>query len=119
MTNNPSVQNDLDAMLLPWSEVSARRMFGGQGYFVGDRLFAVYHKGAVAAKLPDPDRTQALDDGRATPFTPHPGRPFGDWVEFSLEESGGVEALLPWLQKAFEYVQVTPPKGRKTSGRKG
>ncbi len=119
MTNNPSVQNDLDALLLPWSEVSARRMFGGHGYFVGDRLFAVYHKGAVAAKLPEADRRQALDGGRARPFTPHPGRPFGDWVEFPVEETGAVEELLPWLERAFEYVQVTPPKGRKPSGRAG
>ena len=117
MTNNSSAQNDLDALLLPWSEVSARMMFGGHGYFVGDRLFAVYHKGAVAAKLPEAYRKQALDDGRARPFTPHPGRPFGDWVEFPVEDTGAVEGLLPWLQRAFEYVQVTPPKGRKPSGR--
>lgn len=119
MTLDPSVQSDLDAILLPWSEVSTRRMFGGQGYFVGDRLFAVYHKGVVAAKLPDPDRTQALDSGRARPFTPHPGRPFGEWVEFTMEEAGGFEALVPWLETAFEYVKVTPPKGRKSSGRAG
>lgn len=118
MTNDASVQSDLDAILLPWSEVSTRNMFGGHAYFVGDRLFAVYHKGAVAAKLPDPGRTQALDSGRARPFTPHPGRPFGEWVEFAVE-AGGVEALLPWLETAFEYVKLTPPKGRKASGRAG
>ena len=115
MTPDPSVQSDLDAMLLPWSEVSTRRMFGGHGYFVGDRLFAVYHKGVVATKLPDPYRTQVLDSKRASPFTPHPGRPFGEWVEFPVEDSGGVEELLPWLQKAFEYVLKTPPKGKRAS----
>ena len=113
MTNDASVQSDLDALLLPWSEVSTRNMFGGYAYFVGDRLFACYYKGAVATKLPDPDRKQLLDDGRARPFTPQPGRPFGEWVEFPVEESGGVEELLPWLEKSFEYVQMTPPKGRK------
>ena len=52
MTNDPSVQGELDAMLLPWGDVSSRRMFGGLGYFVGDRLFAVYHRGAVASQAP-------------------------------------------------------------------
>ncbi|MDE2860555.1 MAG: TfoX/Sxy family protein [Chloroflexota bacterium] len=117
MTNDPSVQSDLDAMLIPWGDVSTRRMFGGLGYFVGDRLFAVYHRGEVATKLPEPDRTQALESGRAALFSPTLGRRFGDWVSFPVDEDGGVDALLPWLKTAIEYVRVTPPSGRKTSGR--
>ena len=117
MTNDASVQSDLDAALLPWTDVSTRRMFGGHGYFLGDRLFAVYHKGAVATKLPEPHRKQALDGGLAVPFTPTPGRRFGDWVSFSVDEDGGVDALLPWLETAIEYVRMTPPKGTRASGR--
>lgn len=116
MTNDESVQSDLDANLLPWPDVSTRRMFGGHGYFVGDRLFAVYCRGEVATKLPDPHRTQALDGGLAGPFTPTRGRPFGDWVSFPVDEDG-VDAILPWLQSAIEYVRMTPPTGRRASGR--
>ena len=116
MTNDPAIQSDLDAALLPWTDVSTRRMFGGLGYFVGDRLFAVYHKGEIATKLPEPDRTQALDGGLAGLFSPTPGRRFGDWVSFPVAEDGGMAALLPWLETAIEYVRVTPPKGRKASG---
>ena len=116
MTNDASIQSDLDALLLPWRDVSARRMFGGHGYFVGDRLFAVYHKGAVATKLPDSHRVQALDSGRARPFSPTPGRRFGDWVEFPVEEPGVVDSLLPWLETALEHVRMTPPKGGRRSG---
>jgi hypothetical protein len=90
-------------------------MFGGRGYFVGDRLFAAYYGEAVATKLPDQDREEALDGKIATPFTPVPGRRFGNWVKFPLEGPDEVEALLPWLKKAFEYVQATPPKGRRTA----
>ena len=115
MTNDPSVQSDLDAMLLPWGDVTSRRMFGGLGYFVGDRMFAVYHRGAVAAKLPDAERERALEGGHGRPFTPMPGRRFGNWVEFPVEAAGDVEALLPWLETAFEHVQVTPPSGRRAS----
>ena len=117
MTNDAFVQSDLDASLLPWRDVSTRRMFGGHGYFVGDRLFAVYHKGAVATKLPDSDRMQALDSGRARPFTPTPGRIFGNWVEFPVDEPGGIDSLLPWLETAIEHVRVTPSKARRASGR--
>ena len=117
MTNDASIQSDLDALLLPRRDVSTRRMFGGHGYFVGDRLFAVYHKGAVATKLPDSDRVQALDSERARPFTPTPGRSFGNWVEFPVEGPGEIDSLLPWLETAIEHVRVTSPKGRRASGR--
>lgn len=117
MTNDASVQSDLDAVLLTWTDVSTRMMFGGHGYFVGDRMFAVYWRGEVATKLPDPHRTQALDDGLAGPFTPTPGRRFGDWVSFPVNDDGGVDALLPWLATAIEHVRMTPPKGRRASGR--
>ena len=116
MTNDASVQSDLDAVLLTWLDVSTRKMFGGHGYFVSDRMFAVYHRGEVATKLPEPDRTQALESGHADLFTPTPGRRFGDWVSFPVDEDG-VDALLPWLETAIEYVRMTPPKGRRASGR--
>ena len=117
MTNDASVQSELDAALLPWAGVSTRTMFGGHGYFVGDRMFAVYYRGAVAAKLPEPRRTVALDCGLATPFTPTPGRPFGDWVSLSVDASGSIDDLLPWLATAIEHVRVTPPTGRRAAGR--
>ena len=56
--------------------VGAQDVRGANGYFVGDRLFAVFHKGVVAAKLPDPERTKVLDGNIARPFSPTPGRPF-------------------------------------------
>jgi TfoX/Sxy family transcriptional regulator of competence genes len=111
MTTDASVHAELDGLLLPWDDVSTRGMFGGRGYFVGDRLFAAYYKGVVA-KLPDPDREEALSRKIARPFTPTAGRRFGNWVKFPVQDPDGVEALLPWLRKAFEYVQATPPKGR-------
>jgi len=92
--------------------VSTRPMLGGRGYFVGDRLFAA-HYGGIATKLPDPDREEDLASQLASPFTPVPGRRFGNWVRFPLNGLNEVETLLPWLHKAYEYVLVTPPKGRK------
>ena len=115
MTNDAVIQSDLDAVILTWSDVSTRTMFGGHGYFVGDRMFAVYWRGEVATKLPEPDRTQALESGRASLFTPTPGRRFGNWVSFTVD-GDGVNALLPWLETAIEYVRMTPPKRRRASG---
>ena len=113
-----SIQDELDLLLFQLGNVSARGMFGGRGYFVGDRLFAAFY-GGVIAKLPDQDREEALDLQIASPFTPVSGRRFGNWVRFPLQGTDGVEALLPWLMKAFEYVQLTPPKGKRAPGRKG
>jgi len=112
MTTDASIHAELDGLLLPWDDVSTRPMFGGRGYFVEDRLFAAFYDG-IATKLPDQDREEVLNSPKPTPFTPTPGRRFGNWVRFPLEGPDEVETLLPWLRKTFEYVQLTPPKGRK------
>ncbi|MBI2856033.1 MAG: TfoX/Sxy family protein [Chloroflexi bacterium] len=118
MTADVPAQDELGQLMLSWDGVSTRGMFGGVGYFVGDRLFAAIHKGRLITKLPQSEREEALAHQLARPFATVPGRPFGDWVEFSLEGTGRAEAVLPWLQKGFECVQATPPKGRRTSRRK-
>ena len=112
MTTDASIHGELDGLLLPWDDVSTRPMFGGRGYFVGDRLFAA-HYGGSATQPPGQDREEVLNSQIASPFPPVPGRRFGNWVRFPLEGPDGVESLLPWLRKAYEYVLVTPPKGRK------
>ena len=112
MTTDISIHADMDGLFLPWNDVSTPPMFGGHGYFMGDRLFAAYY-GGVATKLPDQDREEVLNRKIVTPFTPTPGRRLGNWVRFTLEGHDEVEPLLPWQRKAYEYVLVTPPKGRK------
>jgi hypothetical protein len=114
-----SRQAELNLMLFPLGDVSARKMFGGRWYIVGDRLFAAFHKGVVATKLPDADREYVLDREIARPFTPTPGRRFGNWVGFPLRQTEDTVDVLPWLRKAFEYVQLTPPEWKRTLGRKG
>ena len=89
-------------------------MFGGRGYFVGARLFAAFHRGVVATKLPDREREDALERHGARPFMPTPGRRFGNWVEFPVAGPEGVEAVIPWLEKGFEYVKMTPSRGRRS-----
>jgi len=111
VTTDASVHAELDGFLLPWDDVSTRGMFGARGYFVGDRLSAAYYGGDVATKLPDTEREEILDRRIASPFTPVPGRRFGG-VKFPVDGPDGVETLLPWRRKTFEYVQATPPKGR-------
>ena len=112
MTSVASIHAKLDGFLLPWDEVSTQGIFGGRGYFVGDRLFSSFY-GGVMPKLPDQDREEALNRRIATPFTPVPGHRFGNRVRFPLEGPDGVEALPPWLRKTYEYVQAKPPKVRK------
>jgi hypothetical protein len=62
----------------------------------------------------DLGREEARERHGARPFMPTPGRRFGNWVEFSTEGTEGVEALIPWLEKGFEHVKMTPPSGRRS-----
>ena len=70
--------------------------------------------GRLVVKLPKEDMAEAREPGDATPFIHgHNGR-FGDWMEFPLTSLDGIEGLLPWVRKSYQYVQIAPGiiKGR-------
>ncbi len=117
MSTDPPIVSELDALLLPLPDVTRRNMFGGAGYFAGDRLFAAFHKGALAAKLPMENMERLLRDGLAEPFTPTPGRPFGTWVQFAVSGPDDAREHMGWLKTAHEYVAATPPSGRRLGKR--
>ncbi|MGH7776041.1 MAG: TfoX/Sxy family protein [Candidatus Dormibacterales bacterium] len=61
--------------------VIACSMFGMPSLKAGGRVFAGYHDGAMAFKLPEDERRRALQVEGAGPFDPSGrGRPMGDWA---------------------------------------
>ena len=103
MPIDPEVREALDAVILPWEDVSSRAMFGGVAYMVKGKLFAMFAEGVVAMKLPDEFRSRALTMAGVSPFKPS-GSTFGQWIQFLILLDDDVPVLIPWLEAAREYV---------------
>ena len=106
------IAGQLNAQLVAWEGVSARPMFGCLGYFVGPKLFAIVLNAAVAAKIPEEAKPQALASCGARPFyhTYARDRRFGDWLEFPVADPADTARLIPWLRQSYCIVQTPTAK---------
>ena len=107
MAFSAEIQSELDARLMPWVEVSSRRMFGAAVYLVRDKMFAFIHNHSLVIKLPPEDSAKARASEGARPYLHgHVGR-FGEWVEFPLDGPDGVAERVPWIASSYQYVQMS------------
>ena len=113
MAFSTEIQSELDSYLLPWKDVSTRSMFGAMAYLVGGKMFAFIHDSKLIVKLPQADKTQAIDLAGAMPYTLGHNGQFGDWMELPLSSPDMVESTLPWVEKSYHYVQAVPKSRRK------
>ena len=108
MAYSTAIQSKLDPFLLPWPDVSTRKMFGAMVYLVSGKMFAIVYGDRIVVKLPKDDMAVATSVGGARPFVVSRGRRFGDWMEFPPSSPGSVEGLLPWIMKSYELALATP-----------
>ncbi|MCE2463891.1 MAG: TfoX/Sxy family protein [Dehalococcoidia bacterium] len=113
MAFSTEIQSELDSYLLPWKDVSTRSMFGAMAYLVSGKMFAFIHDSKLVVKLPQADKTQAIDHVGAMPYTLGHNGQFGDWMELSLTSPDMVESTLPWVEKSYYYVQAVPKSRRR------
>lgn len=61
--------------------VRARKLFGSDAFFAGERMFAVLGVNALVLRLPEPARTVTLRSGLARPFLSERLTASQGWVE--------------------------------------
>jgi hypothetical protein len=105
--------DELDVRALAWPGVSKRRMFGGDCYLVGGRMFAFRGDMGLVVKVPPAARERLLVRPGAAPFLMRPGVPFGEWVQWRPRPEE-TDLALATLQSAFDYVsRLRPARSRR------
>lgn len=101
-------------------DVSRRRMFGCDGYFAGDQIFALLWKtGRIGVKLPDPDaHAELLALPGAEPWTIG-AKTMSTWALVPEDWHDEPAALQPWLRRAYAQANqpVAPKATKKTAAR--
>ena len=96
----------VDGTVRRLEEVSSRRMFGCEGYFIKGKMFCFEpYKAGFIVKLPIDERTNVLKEPFVTPFNPRSTAKFGEWVRFDLSDSRSTKSVIKILKKSYEYVR--------------
>ena len=107
VTIDEEVRAALDGQLLNWDNVTTQKLFGGAGYFITEKIFAILLEGVVAMTLPDELTAQALTLAGVSPFiSPSDDEAFSRWVQFVLLLPEDISAVLPWIEAAYNHVSI-------------
>lgn len=93
--------------------VVIKPMFGNLGAFVNGNMFAGLFGPIIGVKLGQEDQTTLESTERTVPFGPAE-RPMGGYTGLPEIWNGGgdgdVARAKAWVEKAFAYVAVLPPR---------
>ena len=117
MAFSVEIQSELDGHLLPWPDVSARKMFGALVYMVDGKMFAIVHDQWLAIKVPQDHMAQLLEEPGARPFSSRQGIRFGDWVQLPLPEPAQAAGYLGWLDRSYQRARAARPSGKARASR--
>lgn len=91
-----------EGIVLDWSDVTARTMFGCPSYQADGTLFAVLVTDGVALTRLPTDRRDELDRTFETgPFEAN-GRTVTAWVRVAVDDAADLESLRPFVRASYE-----------------
>jgi TfoX/Sxy family transcriptional regulator of competence genes len=89
-----------------------KKMFGYPAGFVNGNMFGGLCQADIVLRLGDADREQLAREHGAEPFEPM-GRPMKGYVIVPKRIAGDAGQLRSWVERAFTYAALLPPKEKK------
>ena len=97
----------IDALLLKFPGVSARKINGLDAYFVSDRMFACISGRGVGLRLPAVTATELqFSRDNVVAFQPSGLTSSREWIQIDRAEAAEYEKDLPLFQASLEFVKA-------------
>jgi DNA transformation protein len=98
-------------------DLSAKRMFGGVGFYSGDLFFAIMHDEVVYFKVDDMNRGDYVRAG-TKPFKPYSDRPMTmQYYEVPVAVLEDADELCRWARAAIAAAARKPPVRKRKNTR--
>jgi len=85
--------------------IRQRGVFGGRGFLVGKRTFAIASNDSIIVKVPRDEYTTALHESGVTPFAPGEEKPMSTWVVVTTDVIADDPELTEWLRRGLRAVR--------------
>lgn len=102
---------DLLDTTLEFHEVSKRRLFSSQAYFVNGNMFAGVFEDLIFLRLSEDDRElMKFEYDEIEHFDPLVGRPMQEYLVITDNIFNNIPELEKWLEKSYQYALRISPK---------
>ena len=100
-------KTQIDALLLTFAGVSARKINGLDAYFVSDKMFACISGGGVALRLPAATATELQFSRKdVVPFQPGGIASSREWIQIDSADASDYEQDMHLFVASLEFVKA-------------
>jgi hypothetical protein len=109
MAYNRKIEESIDSIIVSWSNVEKKKMFGSICYLINGNICFGIHKDLLIVRAGADTASEKLRVKHVRPFD-ITGKPMKGWI--MVEEKGweGANALSAWLIIGRDYVSTLPDK---------
>ena len=101
----------IDAVLLKFPGVSARKISDLDAYFVNDKMFACISGNGVGLRVPAASATELqFSRGNVVPFQPRGMASSREWIQIDRADAADYEHDLELFRASLEFVKSAPTR---------
>ena len=109
MAYDKSIERRIDSLIVPWSNIEKKKMFGGVCYLTrGNMCFGIWQEYLIVRTDPATSQKQLLKD-HVCPFD-ITGKPMKGWFMVAAEGWLADSAMIEWLTMGLDFALTLPEK---------
>jgi TfoX/Sxy family transcriptional regulator of competence genes len=95
------LREKVEEIVLPWTGVTKKKMFGSPTYSTGGTIFAMLVNGGIILSQLDEDRKAALLSEPNTEYFEAHGRVIKKWILIRIQEIADIERFIPFIEASY------------------
>lgn len=100
-TESQQVREKFEEIVLPWPEVTKKKMFGSPTYSARGTIFAMLVNGGIILSQLDEEQKAALLSGTDAEYFVAHGRVIKKWVLIRIGEVADIERFIPFIEASY------------------
>jgi TfoX/Sxy family transcriptional regulator of competence genes len=100
-SESQKLREKFEEIVLPWPEVTKKKMFGSPTYSVRGTIFAMLvNRGIILSQLDEEQKAALLSGSEAEYFVAH-GRVIKKWVLIRIQDVADIERFIPFIEASY------------------
>ena len=100
-SESQQLREKFEEIVLPWPDITKKKMFGSPTYSTGGTTFAMLVDGGIIlSQLDDEKKAALLSNPDAEYFVAH-GRVIRKWVVIRIQDIADIERYLPFIEASY------------------
>lgn len=111
-SESQQLREKFEEIVLPWPEVTKKKMFGSPTYSVRGTIFTMLvNGGIILSQLDEEQKTALLSEPDIEYFVAH-GRVIKKWVLIRIQDITEIERFIPFIEASYNWAM----KGQHIEG---